>query len=264
MTAVVNAQDFFIERVKNFEEERRIFSEYLSLIVANKRDRHDLEWRNRKLKDQESAAKIMCSKLDTELASVQQDIMKIRSDIHSMKNAKENRIQQIARLSTLCQPVQHDTTYLIDEKFNTKPKQLRNKNEYDPLRNNNPYKLPRSQEAVKLEGLLSIETARTSSYLQDLQDTVLNAEGDRHRFLVGTMNDISEHYQEARVLLEEEDKYGIQCFLAVSELLRLRLRIMVAQREEVEELSRLQADRQYFATKEEKNREQVIISCGFE
>ena len=44
--------------------------------------------------------------------------------------------------------------------------------------------------------------------------------------------------KEAARMIFENDKYDHQCYLSVSELLKLRLRIMIAQREEMEELDR--------------------------
>jgi hypothetical protein len=43
---------------------------------------------------------------------------------------------------------------------------------------------------------------------------------------------------EASKLVAGNDQLDHQCYLSVSELLKLRLRIMIAQREEVEELER--------------------------
>eukprot|EP01034_Spumella_vulgaris_P021567 gene21567-27605_t len=103
---------------------------------------------------------------------------------------------------------------------------------------------------------------RTSSLLQDFNLSFQAAEEDRSRFLSCSDQDVETYYTEARALLEEDDKFEIQCFLAVSELLKLRLRISVAQREEVEELNRLQVDKRYFADKEEQTREQLMVDMN--
>ena len=42
--------------------------------------------------------------------------------------------------------------------------------------------------------------------------------------------------QNVSALISENDKYDHQCFLSVVELLKLRARVMVSEREEVEEL----------------------------
>lgn len=43
---------------------------------------------------------------------------------------------------------------------------------------------------------------------------------------------------EAAYMISENNKYDHQCYISVSELLKLRLRILIAQREEMEELDR--------------------------
>ena len=44
--------------------------------------------------------------------------------------------------------------------------------------------------------------------------------------------------QNVSALIAENDRYDHQCFLSVVELLKLRARVMVSEREEVEELDR--------------------------
>ena len=63
--------------------------------------------------------------------------------------------------------------------------------------------------------------------------------------------------EEASVLIDEVDKLDYQGYLAVAELLDLRLKIMKAQREE-EELAQLRADKEYFSHREKSMREQLI------
>ena len=64
--------------------------------------------------------------------------------------------------------------------------------------------------------------------------------------------------EEASVLIDEVDKLDYQGYLAVAELLDLRLKIMKAQREEIEELAQLRADKEYFSHREKSMREQLI------
>ncbi len=257
----MNFADFFKDRVTHFEDERKFFADYVALILPDKQECHNLGWENRKLEDASFSAKVASDKLDLELSKIQTQITTVKADIATMRAAKESRLQQIARLSSLPQPIEHDTTYIIPEKFNTSLSSTSKmtQRKYDPLKNNNPYKLPRTGEITKLENRLNEETIRTSSYLQDLHVTLRSAEDEQFRVHNHKNEEAEQLYAKAKELLEVEDKYDIQCFLAVSELLKLRLRILVAQREEVEEVHRLQVDKQYFADKEDNTREQVRI-----
>jgi hypothetical protein len=259
----MNFEDYFKDRIGRFEDERKIYSDYFALILPDKEKRHNLEWENRKLEDATFAAKTTADNLDKELAKIKLQITASKHEIALMKSTKEMRLQQIARLSELSQPIEHDTTYIIREHFISSVNDPRKTNQikkYDPLKNNNPYKLARTGEVTKLEKQLSDETIRTSSLLQDFNLAFQAAEEDRSHFLSCTDQDVETYYTEARALLVEDDHFEIQCFLAVSELLKLRLRISVAQREEVEELQRLQVDKRYFSDKEEQTREQVTHS----
>ena len=58
--------------------------------------------------------------------------------------------------------------------------------------------------------------------------------------------------------LAELSKLELQSFMSVYELLKLRLRVQIAQREEVELIHRLISDKKYFSLKVEKIKNQVF------
>lgn len=63
--------------------------------------------------------------------------------------------------------------------------------------------------------------------------------------------------QGVAALIAENDKYDHQCFLSVVELLKLRARVVVSEREEVEELDR------YVRTQPVRSHESSCVSFFF-
>ena len=122
------------------------------------------------------------------------------------------------------------------------------------------YKPLKTGEVLKLEQRLSHETQKATTYLQELMLSIREAEEERHRYcrMKAVSND--DALKNARTLYETVDETEAQCFLAVSELLRLRVSILTAQREEVEQLELLQKDKAFFIEKEEKTRQQVRLN----
>ena len=66
----------------------------------------------------------------------------------------------------------------------------------------------------------------------------------------------------ANQLIAELHKSDLNCFSTVSEILKLRLKIMVAQRREVEETDRLHRDKEYFEEKEQEARRSLIVDTS--
>lgn len=108
------------------------------------------------------------------------------------------------------------------------------------------------------------ETVKATSYIQDLLAGIQEAEEERFRKKVGNKDELNAIVVEANVLLSSVEKYEFHCFMAVTELLKLRVNILIAQREEVEELERLEHEKKFFTIKEERTKQQVSLkSCGY-
>jgi hypothetical protein len=155
--------------------------------------------------------------------------------------------------------VQRDITYLVEERFNLRGGARSEERLGEVILGSVPvgYKPMKTGEVIKLENRLQSETLKTTSYLEDLRLSIREAEEERLRYrkikVTSTVDDLAE----AKQLYQTVDEIEAQSFLAVSELLRLRVSILIAQREEVEQLELLQREKAFFVEKEEKTRQQV-------
>ena len=112
-----------------------------------------------------------------------------------------------------------------------------------------------------MEKRVQEETIRVSSYLQDIQYGIQRAEEEQHKSTKYQESYQSQDVSEAKRLWQEVDQSEYQNYHAISELLRLRYSIMIAQREEVEELERLQSDKISFLQREERLKAEVGSPC---
>ena len=122
----------------------------------------------------------------------------------------------------------------------------------------NAIKSLRTGEVMMLETRLEEETRKLSSSIEELELSLKEVSvGSKALDKVVTKSlDICR--DEAANLIKQVDRLDHQGFLSVSELLALRLRIMVAQREEIEELAQLRSDKEFFKSREMQMREQLI------
>jgi hypothetical protein len=123
------------------------------------------------------------------------------------------------------------------------------------IRNN--LKLVKTGDIVRLETNLKDETFKASAYLTDFNTTLLEVEDTINRSKATHHEHLSDFHEKANIILNDINKFEIQSYLSVSELLRLRLRIMVAQREEVEELEMLEKNKSFYINKEMQTKNKV-------
>ncbi|KAJ1425256.1 hypothetical protein B484DRAFT_397996 [Ochromonadaceae sp. CCMP2298] len=249
----INFEEFYANRVQTFDRERKVFNDYVGLIMPSRTESHNLEWENKKLQTVAQDVRLDADKIRRQADQIGATVASTIDQIQSLKAAKSSRELQIARLGKLTNPVQRDVTYIVEERFTVK-----NDNKRAALGSVGPQKVLRTGEILKLEQRMVSETTKTSTYLQDVQLSIREAEEERHRYRKMTSQNNVTHMKEAKELYLEVDELEAQCFLAVSELLRLRVNIMVAQREEVEQLEHLERDKVFFVNKEEKTRTALI------
>lgn len=256
----VDFEEFYAERVVQFDRERKIFRAYSDLITPDRNESHNLEWEIRKLSNASTDTQAEVDRYNKEARILESQVKSTQDEINSLRQGKIARNEQILRLGKLSNPVQRDVTYIVEERFNRRVSSADDDYLNQSIRMGNvakPYKPLKTGEVLKLEQRLSNETSKTTTYLQDLQLSIREAEEERHRYCQMKVVSNDDALKDARALYETVDETEAQCFLAVSELLRLRVSIMTAQREEVEQLELLQQDKAYFIEKEEKTRHQV-------
>lgn len=264
MAETMDFEEFYAERVTQFERERKVFRDYAALVTPDRNESHNLEWENKKLDNTAQEVKAEVDRYAKEAKFLEAQISASLDELQNLKVAKDARQSQIHRLSKLSNPVQRDITYLVEERFNLRGGARSEERLGEVILGSVPvgYKPMKTGEVIKLENRLQSETLKTTSYLEDLRLSIREAEEERLRYrkikVTSTVDDLAE----AKQLYQTVDEIEAQSFLAVSELLRLRVSILIAQREEVEQLELLQREKAFFVEKEEKTRQQVLFTLS--
>ncbi len=271
MDGEIDVEDFYKQRLGTFEVEREIFKQYVQSIQANKGELHLLDWEYRN--GIENAAALVNSRENeaSNLNRLQKEISHKAHELRALKQRQETRIAQIQRLSELSHPVERDTTYIIPDRFAarenmnlysgvlvTNSKAVNNKGGKQSLL----IKTLRTTDIMQLEHKLEEETRKLNAGRNELDLALKEVSLGTKALDAVVMQSLEHSRHDAAALVDEVDKLDVQGFLAVSELLHLRLKIMKAQREEIEELAQLRADKEYFASKEKEMRHQLLTDMN--
>lgn len=274
----VDFDEFYAERVGNFEKERGIFSHYFRLIEPKRDDTYNLEWENRKLLEEARLSKLEFSQLEEKINQIRKDVEYMKDEGSEEQNGQSVRRQQIRRLEELARPVERDIAYIVPDRFTQfRERETRKSSKQGTHRDKSsratsqsgapsagqasildPTKSVKTGEVLQLESRLHDETIRVTSLLQDVHAQIRNAVENRHVSTVQYAETHSDEIDCARLLWQEHDAVDFQCFYAVAELLKLRFRIMIAQREEIEALETLQRDRDDFKEREEELKNEIL------
>ena len=288
MDTSTNSEEFYKVRIENFPIEREIFNNYVELITPNRGELHVLDWEYRSGLENAQFVVEEREKEEADMRRVEKEIVQRRADLKLMKSKQDQRIRQIHRLSELSQPVERDSTYIFEDRYHNKSnlnlysgviftngplgfageggegEDKTNKNEslrVDVMdgknKSNNVIKSLRTGEIIQLEGKLEDETRKLNTSISELDLALKEVDLGTRTLDAVVMQSLDSSRTEAADLIKEVDKLDYQCYLSVSELLQLRLKIMRAQREELEELSQLKSDKDYFAAREKQMKEIV-------
>jgi hypothetical protein len=254
----MNSYEFYTHRISNFVNERKIFTDYEKILTSHcsAMDSHSLVW------DKENHSLVEMKKselksLDDELERLEVERSDLQELIRNYQESKNERREQLDKLSTLTQPVQYDTTYLIPDRFpqktlvGQKPKQL-------PVNPLHSIKQLKSGDIMILESRLSDETRKIESHVKTFDNKTinyLNLITERKAMLEEGVKPLTVGVEK---LIDELEYLDRQCYVSVVELLGLRLKIMISQREEVDELDRLSQDKDFITAREAETREQLI------
>ena len=266
--------EFYKARMSAFAVERDIFKQYIQVISPNKGELHLLDWEYRA--GLENAAAAMNAK-ESEASNLERAVKEITHKKHELKSLRmkqENRIAQIQRLSELSHPVERDTTYLVPDRFSQTEEmnlysgvlvansqavnKYNNDTQSKPGKSANLIKTLRTTEIMQLESRLEEATRKLKSSKSELDMALKEVNLGSGSLDVIATQALEKSKEEASDLITEVDKLDYQGYLAVAELLHLRLKIMKAQREEIEELAQLRSDKEYFHHREKNMREQLI------
>ena len=284
---------FYKSRIENFQIEREVFSKYIATITPNKGELHVLDWEYRSGIENASSAVADREKMTSDYKRLVREIINKKEELAAMRSQQEYRIAQIQRLSELSQPVQRDTTYVVKDRYasraainmysgvtitdghididNVSVSSEESRLDGTPgsgrkfaakkkptTSSRNAIKSLRTGEVMLLEGRLEEETRKLNSGIDELDMTLKEVKIGSKALDKVVMQSLDACRSEAASLIKEVDKLDHQGYLSVSELLHLRLKIMVAQREEIEELAQLKSDKEFFSAREIQMREQLL------
>lgn len=203
--------------------------------------------------------------LEAEIASLDEQILEMRNEhklkqqeITNQKISQSMRQSQIARLSGLSQPIELDQTYFFVDRHagkNGSPSSVSVVEENLAPVNGGIGKIGhmRTGEAVLLEARLLDISRLLDGHLNAFSGKVsaVNTSGSSLIMMEGELsNSRTKLKSEANALVEELDKTEHSLFATMFEVLNLRLRMIVAQRKEVEMREALTADRHAFRVEE--------------
>lgn len=261
MAEKLEGDAYYLKCVNNFDDERKLFQKNIEFVTPSQSELHLLDWDSRQRREDIEMAKV---ELDAVMSDVEKHARRFnfaRERLEDGKESRTSRQQQIQLLSELQQPVEHDITYMYGDRFpESKSSSASIGSKYaDP---NEVKKMIsrryRTGEIVKLENQLTGLNNTIAKNTGALMLKVVELRSGSAKTDQAHHDELREDYEKARTLIDELFKLDMNCFGTVSEILKLRLKIMIAQRREVEENDRLHHDKQYFADKEREARESLL------
>lgn len=200
-------------------------------------------------------------KLDSHISDLKLQYEQLQHEITNIKISQTMRRSQIARLSGLSQPVEFDQTYFFANRHpNADEEAARNSNGQQVMPQRAiATQMMRTGDTVILESRLDNVTKLIQGQLTLFQ-TKLSAINMSEMTAEATVaaaaasaafeTKRSKLRAESIEVLKELEKKEDQLFATILELLNLRLRMMVAQREEVEEREVLKNETEEYRRKE--------------
>jgi hypothetical protein len=252
---------FYTGRINHFDDERRLFSEYTSLVHISPKEKHMLEWETRQIEEEIQLAETQREQSEKELNTTSEELERKRRELEEVRGMQGSRQRQIDLLSELSQPVEHDFTYICADKYPsaTKKGAVYGKvvGEVVAGGHGNMKKLQNGEVILMERKLAEISSSCATIGHRVIENSVLS-ESDLQLGHEHLIQQLVASRAEAAKLITDINKWERQSFSSVAELLRLRLRIMIAQREEIEEVSELHREKDNFAKRERIAREQLL------
>lgn len=255
----MDCASFFTERVQHFDEERKIFGKYKLLVSPLKSELHQLSFDT--LQQQESSENAVqeVNKVISELTLAQKELQFKRDELIDLKEHQIARKQQILRLSQLSQPIESDVTYLFNERnINLNKNHIESLPNNNKLINNSFVKQTKSGDLIQLEIKLHEITKLTHTKFSNFDSEFVNANIISYKCEKEVIEKVRSAIIEAKELIINMNEINSQSFFSVKELLYLRLKILITQRMEIEELECLNKEKEYFISKENELKEQLI------
>ena len=263
--ALTDSDTFYLNAMQHFDEERHLFQKNIDLVSPSQSEIHLLDWDSRQRREDMEVAKVELHNAERNISLHESKIKQLKDSLWDNQSAKSSRKKQIELLSELSQPVQHDITYVFNDSYPlSKDSSAVTKGKYS-----NPDEVKklitrryRTGEIVKLETKLADLNKEVGKNTGALMLRIAELKSNLSKCESATYDNVKEDYKNAAKMIDELEKLDYQCYRTVRETLQLRLRIMIAQREEIEENESLLKDRTYFEKKEAEARQQLITDTN--
>jgi coiled-coil domain-containing protein 77 len=260
-----NIDTFYLNTINHFDDERRLFQQYIDSVTPNASELHQLDWDSRQRREDIESAKVEQEMVENELAKtdIKWKEAKVLLDDHKLE--RTSRQKQIDLLSQLSQPVEHDITYVYGDAFphSTVSSASSSSKFADPAEVKKMVsRRYRTGEIVKLENQLTELNSVIAKNTGALMLRVSELRAATKRIDAGQHEAVKDDYDAAKSVIKDLENIDMNSFSTVKEILKLRLKIMSAQRIEVEENDRLHKDKEYFEQKELEARNQLINDTG--
>ena len=259
--ALGTSDQFFLNAVQHFDAERHLFQKNIELISPNESEIHLLDWDSRQRREDMEVSKIELEKAKINIELNEAKIKRAKEILEEGQLAKTSRKTQIELLSELSQPVEHDITYCFNDSYPAS----RETSAASKSKFNNPEEVKkmvsrryRTGEIVKLESQLTDMNQQIAKNCGALLLRIAELKSEISKKEENNFEDVKQDYAQAAEMIEELEKVDFQCFRTVRETLQLRLRLMISQREEIEENENLAKDKNYFDKKEAEARRQLV------
>lgn len=214
-------------------------------------------WDNEQQRSNALQKEAVIEALDAELFKLTQESIQVAENLSTLQMNQNKRAEQIRRLEDLGQPVQRDTTYIVRDRHG---RNIRDHNE-----SLDGYTKPVTKRELRTGEIIQME--------RKLDETTQQIHAFRRKFELAARDALdvtvqrrdtgaalhSSQLTECERLVSTICRLDHEVFLSMSELLGLRLKIMSAQREEVDEIERLERDRIYFESKEEETKKSLLL-----
>lgn len=249
----------YADRARHFNEERRLFAQYIQSVTPDAATVHAtavLARSRAELRRQSENERAALAEREGRLNSQFEEMTGL---IYRAKATEDERAERLEHLSTLPElaEVERDTTYYFRDL--SQPKDVP-----PTRRSSSTGKLPETKPSKPTVTSKRIQTGRETRLERELFQGI--REANEVKTAIGRLLESIEHRSveyssdftrsvaglraEAMRLISEAERVDQVSHGTVVELLSLRLKVMVLQREELEDAERLEREAKYFNDKE--------------
>jgi hypothetical protein len=245
----------YSERISHFNEERRLVAQYLKSVTPDAATIHATVLHARNHSDIERIANEELAILREKESRLTTLFEQKTELIYKSKSAEDERLERISFLSELppLMEIEKDTTYYYhDRSQQRRPTSGGSKDKSDASKAAKPIALKRvtSGKEAKLEADLQREMREANELKTSINKYLDSIEGRSVQYTSSFSKSVASLKAEAERLLAEAERIDMVSYTTVVELLSLRLKVMVIQREELEDSERLEKEIKYYSDKE--------------